>query len=83
MVYFKVVGHLKDRYLNGTLWEIYQSRKYSEFLLHLKLIKCFTLILMICNHFVGKIDNQCYNDAYNWRGDMHFLRELLQRRIPL
>lgn len=54
-----------------------------NFLLHLKLIKCFTLILMICNHFVGKIDNQGYNDAYNWRGDVRFLRELLQRRIPL
>lgn len=82
MVYFKVIGHSKDHFLNGTLrvlWKMCQSRKYSEFLLHFKFIKCFSLIPMICNHFVGKTANQRYNDAYDWCGDVCFLRELLQR----
>lgn len=86
MVYFKVIGHSKDHFLNGTLWglwKICQSRKYSEFLLHFKFIKCFSLILMICNHFVGKTANQRYNDAYDWCGDVCFLRELLQRWVPV
>lgn len=32
------------------------------------------------NHFVG---NQRYNDACGWCGDVRFLRELLQRGVPV
>lgn len=35
-------------------------------------------MLMICNHCVGKLANERWNDA-----DVCFLRELLQRRVPV
>lgn len=50
IVYFKVGGLSEDSEPSGNWWgqwKVYQSRKYSEFLPHLTLMECFTLMLMI------------------------------------
>lgn len=36
-----------------------------------------------CNHFVGYLHNERWNDACGWYADVCFLRELLQRRVPV
>lgn len=64
-VYFKVGGLSEDSDPSGNWWgrgKVYQSRKYSDFLSRLTLMKC----LIGWNHFVGYLDGERWSDACGW-----------------